>query len=162
MKKIIKDALITLEKDILTRMANKPPKVNQPKEANITEVMPVDIAKFMRDNNIPATADFDGEDNGYDGWEVGTLYLTWTVERLANQSEKDAMVHRRFNANAFPRIAKVMQAKNYKRLTPTLKEIKKHTVDLEGKYIKYNYIAAYRAGDFDKLAEYFKLYFKLP
>lgn len=71
-----------------------PVKKSVTQSISIMDVKPTELIQFMKDNNVPDTASFDGRDNGYDGWD--DILLSWQVEVDTTDGDKLAFKKKRF------------------------------------------------------------------
>lgn len=129
-------------------------RANSPKkefvEVDITDVNPMDLVEFMRENNIPYTAAFDISDD----WEYNcpspVLCYHKSVEKTDEEKINDAIAL--FNKYGNTAVLKALREAGYKRkkYSPNLKDIKAFG-DLYDMYINK---------DYDALKKYFALYFE--
>jgi len=120
------------------------------KKVDISDVLPIDLADFIKANDIPDNADFDGEENGYDGF-TGRLFLSWRITIPATDKYRDAIKVRRFNLRVFRSVGTALMANGYNRISNN-----------SGAYREFKNVSLYDmyiAGDFDKLARYYSLSF---
>lgn len=96
------------------RIAPKTKKVT--KSVDIIDVNPLDIPTFMKDNNIPDNAYFNGVDNGYDDWTVGEINLSWDIEVPTTDDDKFKFVKKKFNTDAHKFVFDELTSNGYKRL----------------------------------------------
>ncbi|QQO97445.1 hypothetical protein Molly5_151 [Maribacter phage Molly_5] len=120
---------------------------------DITDVSPRDIPKFMDDNKIPDTADWDGDENGYDGWYPGKIYLSWTVPTPTTL--EDHLIYRRrvFTTIMFQTLYHILIANGYTRKgfsSSKLRNFKGTTT--------YDMVVA---KEWERLEEYYLMSFKL-
>lgn len=119
------------------------------KSISILDVEPIELVSFMRDNNIPDDAYFDGKDNGYDAWN--DILLSWEVDVATTDKDKLDYCRRRFSDIAFNFIYKSLNSNGFKR-TPVmslfLKDYKDTTI--------YD---MYVNKEFDRLEKYYSNYF---
>jgi hypothetical protein len=116
---------------------------------SILDVNPLELIKFMKDNNIPDNASFGGRDNGYDGWD--DICLVWEVDEPTTETDKLKYKKKRFTSIAFQSVYQVLVNNNYKRVgynSRSLKQFDDTTV--YEMYIKK---------DFDRLVKYYSLPF---
>jgi hypothetical protein len=116
---------------------------------SILDVNPLELIKFMKDNNIPDNASFGGRDNGYDGWD--DICLVWEVDEPTTETDKLKYKKKRFTSIAFQSVYQVLVNNNYKRVgydSGSLKQFDDTTV--YEMYIKK---------DFDRLVKYYSLPF---
>lgn len=112
---------------------------------SIEEVKPADIAGFMDRNGIPDTADFDQYEN------YG-LSLCWDTIVPTTEKEQEDFRKRRFFDVAFSKLYPLLTSNGYKRVglnSGLLAQFDDTTV-----------YQMYKAGEFDRLASYYSLYFK--
>jgi hypothetical protein len=148
MKNLIIDALdeayIRLEKQI-------PQTKKEMKTISIGDVKPLELTKFMKDNDVPDDAYFSGRDNGYDGWEVGDIVLAWDIDVPTNEKEKLKYSKDRFRNIAWQYVYRSLTTNGYTRVgysSGLLKQFDDTTV--------YD---MYMDKDFDRLVKYYSLPF---
>ena len=150
MKDLIKEALI----DAWDNLANRlPTHKNAPRSIDISDVIPKDLLQFMKDNDVPEDADFDGVDNGYDGWEPYRIELSWEIKIPTTNLDRLAFAKKHFTSAAFKRVYDLLMTNGYKRVgfsTALLKEFDDTTV--------YD---MYCTNDWDRLVRYYSLPFNL-
>ena len=138
----LNESIVLLEKQI-------PQTKKKTESVSIIDVKPIDLSSFIKDNNIPNDACFDGKDNGYDGWD--DILLSWTIDIPTTDVDKLKFKRKRFDDIAFRRIYDLLIKSGYKRegcSTALLKQFDDTTVyDM---YINKN---------FDRLVKYYSLRF---
>lgn len=140
----LNDAFVVLDK-------RTPLTKTKTESMDIINVSPLDIASFMRDNNIPNDAYFDGRDNGYDAWDA--ILISWDV--AVPTTDKDKLIFKRdkFTGIAFKFVFDLLTTNGYKRVgysTALLKQFDDTTL--------YD---MYLNKDFDRLVKYYSLAFIL-
>lgn len=117
------------------------------KTISIIDVKPIDLLTFMKDNNIPENACFDGGDNGYDG------LLSWDVKVPNMEEDRVKYIADKFNkGTAFKFVYNKLISNGYKRIgfnSTYLKEFKNTT--------PYD---MFINKEMDKLVKYYSLFFK--
>lgn len=141
MKDLIKGAL----DDAYDILQKKVPETKiQIKSMSILDVKPVDLIKFMRDNNIPDSAYFNSDDD--------ETFLSWDIERAITEEEKIVFERYHFGFLAFKAVYRLLTEDGYKKVIAKSSSLTKFkgttTYDM---YITQN---------FDMLAEYYSLYFE--
>lgn len=116
---------------------------------DIENVAPLDLPRFMLENNIPDSASFGGEPNGYDAFDRACL----VYETIIPTSDKDKLEFNRrtFQTIAFKSVFEALTNAGYTRHgcnSHLFKQFDDATV--------YD---MYMAGDFDRLARYYSLSF---
>lgn len=137
------EAFVKLEKQV-------PQTKKQTKSISILDVKPLNLLEFMKANNVPDDADFDGKDNGYDGWN--DILLSWSIDVPTTDKDKLDFKRRRFSDVAFKCVYDLLTKNGYKRNgynTGLLKQFDDTTV--------YD---MYMSKDFDRLVKYYSLPFK--
>jgi len=119
---------------------------------DISDVNPVDLSKFMLDNNVPSDAYFDGNDDGYDGWCAGQVKLTWDINIPTTLDDHLKFKRKRFQSVAWAHLHPKLVASGYKRVGTNSSNFKQ----FDGTTLYDMYVA----GDFDRLAKYYSLTFK--
>jgi len=61
---------------------------------DIMDVKPLDLPNFMKENDIPDSAEFEGVDNGYDGYSG--FVLGWTTPIPTTEKDRAKWVEERF------------------------------------------------------------------
>ena len=117
---------------------------------SLRDVEPLKLIEFMRENNVPESAWFDGEDNGYDAFaDIGLMWYTQVPT-----SEKDKL---RFKVEHFDNIAwnfvrDILLANGYSICpfdTVLLREFK-----------GTNLYTMYTNGEFDRIFKFYSFRFK--
>lgn len=119
------------------------------KSISIIDVNPLELTSFMKKNNIPDDAVFDGRDNGYDAWD--DILLSWEVDVPTSAKDKDAFKRKRFTDIAFRKVYDSLKDKGYKRKgfdSSLLKQFKDTTL--------YD---MYTNQEFDRILQYYSMYF---
>lgn len=136
----LNDAFILLEKRV-------PQTKKETKYVNIEDVEPLDIVKFMKDNNIPNNAHFGGKPNGYDAFDE--ICLCYNIDVPTTNNEK--LIYKRYTYTtiAWKLIYDKLIKNGYKRIPfNSYNEFKNTTIyDM---YVKK---------DFDSLVRYYSLHF---
>ena len=120
------------------------------KSISIMDVNPMDLVSFMKENNVPDTAYFDGRDNGYDAFD--DILLSWKVEIPTTDQDKLKFKKKKFDSVAWNLVYKLFLENGYERTgynTGLLKQFDDTTV--------YD---MYIDKDFDRLFKYYSLRFK--
>ena len=120
-------------------------------EKSIMDVKPTELLDFMKENNIPDTADFSGHSNSYDAYDDFVLYWETTVP--STDADKDKERNHLFSQIAFKAVYDLLTANGYARhgfSTHLLKEFDDTTV-----------YKMYITKDFDRLLKYYSLPFSL-
>lgn len=136
------EAFIKFEKTI-------PQTKKQEQLVSIVDINPLDIAQFMKDNDIPSNAYFTGRDNGYDAWD--DICLGWEIDVPTTEKEKLKYKKRTFTNYAFQSVRKLLLENGYKNVgysTRLLYEFDDTTV-----------YEMYINKDFDRLVKYYSLPF---
>lgn len=146
------DLIMTALNDAMLSLDKQVPKTKLTlKSIDIDGVEPYDLPKFMYEHNVPKDADFDGYDNGYDGWEWGRVRLSWKVSIPTNEKDDLKYRRKRFTDIAWNRMYMLMLVSGYKRVgysTAHLKQFDDTTV--------YD---MFIANDFERLVKYYSLPF---
>ena len=140
--KALDDALILLEKRI-------PQTKKEIKYVNIEDVKPSELTQFMRDNNIPDDADFDGKPNDYDSFDE--VCLSFSVDIPTTEKDKLKFCRSAFTSIAWKFVYDLLIKNGYKRVgynTASLKQFYGATV--------YD---MYIDNDYDMLVKYYSLPF---
>lgn len=105
--KALDDALILLEKRI-------PQTKKEIKYVNIEDVKPSELTQFMKDNNIPDDADFDGKPNGYDSFDE--VCLSFSVDIPTTEKDKLKFCRSAFTSIAWKFVYDLLIKNGYKRV----------------------------------------------
>ncbi|MDA3780351.1 MAG: hypothetical protein PF487_09080 [Bacteroidales bacterium] len=124
----------------------------QIKSISIMDVNPLDLPVFMRDNNIPHDACFEGRNNGYDAWD--DIVLSWDIDVPTTEDDKLKFKRKHFRRIAFRFVFDLLVKNEYKRIGfgfnySKLKDFYDTTV--------YD---MYMNKDFDRLVNYYFLSFE--
>lgn len=129
---------------------NTPQTKKVEKTIRILDVKPIELPKFMRENNIPDDADFCGVDNGYDGWN--DFVLCWYVDAPLTESEQLENKKKRFTYLAYKSVYDLLTNNGYKRVPVDSSVFKA--------YSEASLFEMFMKKDFDWLATYYSFYFK--
>ncbi len=138
----LNDAFVVLEKRV-------PQTKKELKEVSISDVRPLYIVQFMKDNNIPDDASFGGVDNGYDGYSDICLY--WDIDVPTTDKDKLKFKRKAFSSIAHKYLYDLLIKNGYKRVgfnSGLLKQFDDTTV-----------FDMYANKDFDRLVKYYSLSF---
>lgn len=119
------------------------------KSISILDVKPIELLSFMRDNNIPDEAFFDGKDNGYDAWN--DILLSWKIDVPTTDKDKLDYCRRNFSSIAFRYIHKLLTSNSFKRIYPSSSVFN----EFKTTYIYDMYVNK----EFDGLEKYYSNYF---
>jgi len=146
----MKDLIIQALNDAIVILDNRIPQTKKKTiYVNIDDVKPADILSFMKDNDIPATAEFGGKPNGYDAFDE--VCLVYDVDIPTTEKDKLKAKKDRFTNIAFRAVYDLLIANGYKRVgyrSGLLKPFDNTTV--------YD---MYINKEFDRLVEYYSLPF---
>jgi hypothetical protein len=149
MKDLIKTALDQVAANLKTPSTKT---VVEFKSVSIMDVNPLDLVGFMKDNDIPADAYFDGRDNGYDAFD--DILLTWEVRTTLPTTDDDKIAYNRktFNNRAFRSVYALLTANGYKR--------KGYNTGLLKQFDDTTFYDMYISGAYDRLVDYYSLPFE--
>lgn len=121
------------------------------KSVSIIDVSPLELLQFMKDNDIPDSAYFDGKDNGDNGWS--DILLSWQVDVPTTDEDKLKFKRRRFTDIAWKLVYNTLtnSKDGYKRVGYNSGELKR--------FDNTTVYDMYMTGDFDRLVEYYSLPF---
>jgi hypothetical protein len=86
--------------DLKNKVDGLTPKTKkETKSMSIIDVSPLNIVSFMKENNIPEDAYFNGADNGYDAWD--DILLSWNIDVPTTEKDKLDFKRKTFNSNVF-------------------------------------------------------------
>jgi hypothetical protein len=146
MKELIEQALNECYFDVEKQI---PKTKKKTKSISVLEVPPIELLEFMKENNIPDTAWFNGKGNGYDGYD--DFILEWDIEVPMTEEDKLSFRKNRFNSWCYGRVNKLLSNNGYKRADydrMALQEFKDTTIfDL------------YMNKDFDRIVKYYSIWF---
>jgi len=140
--KALDDALILLEKRI-------PQTKKEIKYVNIDDVTPLELIQFMKDNNIPDDADFDGKPNDYDSFDE--VCLSFSVDIPTTEKDKLKFCRSAFTSIAWKFVYDLLIKNGYKRVGYNSALLK-----------PFEWTSAYEMyinNDYDMLVEYYSLPF---
>lgn len=148
MKDLIIEVLNKVEKKVNKQIPSTKKDI---KSIDITDVNPWDLVDFMKDNNVPSDAYFDGYENGYDAWSAGYIKLSWEIYIPTNNKEKLKFKKNLFNNIAFKHVYDILTKNGYKRVgfNATLLRYFNDTTVYD----------MYMNKDFDRLVKYYSLPF---
>lgn len=141
-KKALDDAFILLEKRI-------PQTKKEIKYVNIEDVKPSELIQFMRDNNIPDDADFDGKPNAYDSFDE--VCLSFSVDIPTTKKDKLKFCRSAFTSIAWQFVYDLLIKNGYKRVGYNSALLK-----------PFQWTSAYEMyidNDYDSLVKYYSLSF---
>jgi len=142
MIQVLEEAFALLERQV-------PQTKKETKSISILNVKPLELTSFMKANDVPDNARFDGKDNGYDAWD--DLLLAWEIDVPTTDKDKLFFKRKKFNDVAFRFMYNSLTKNGFKRVgfdTGLLTEFRGVTV--------YD---MYVAKDFDRLVRYYSLPF---
>lgn len=114
---MISELIISTIESIYNSLLGTEPKFhNVERSIDISDVRPCDLLDFMNVNGIPLDADFDGYNNGYDGWEPQRLKLSWFAPEPTTKADHERYYKTIVNNRAFKAVYDVMLANGYKRI----------------------------------------------
>lgn len=105
MKEQVIEALTTLLKKI---KLSTPLVESYTRSLSLEDVIPCNLSKFMKENNIPDDSWFFSDDEDE--------YICWTAEKEATPEYMEKDTRRRFRNKAFPNIYKLYISNGYKRV----------------------------------------------
>lgn len=154
-KKALDEAFVLLQKQVpQTKMCTK--------SIGIDEVKPTDLIKFMEDNNIPDTAYFDCSESHF---SLFVPMLSWSIDIPTTDKEKLDFKNRRFHDIAFKSVYNSLTTNGYKRVSANHdKRISYKRINSSISSIilfdQKSIYDIYMDKDFDKLIEFYSLYFQ--
>jgi hypothetical protein len=140
--KALTDAFGLLEKQVPQTKTIK-------KSVSILDIKPKDIISFMRDNDIPDNAFFDGKDNGYDGWN--DILLSWDISVPTTDKDKLKFKRNRFTDIGWKFIYELLTNNGYKRLG--------YNSALAKQFDDTTVYDMFIGNDFDRLVQYYSIRF---
>jgi hypothetical protein len=149
----MKNLIVRALYDAIVKVNNQVPTTKKEiVEVTIEDVQPLDLLKFMQDNNIPENASFSTTHSEY---AIGTTVnpcLYYYVDVKTTEKEKTDFIKNRFTSVAWKFVYDLLTNNGYKRVgfnSGLLKNFKDTTV--------YD---MYIAKDFDRLVEYYSMPFQ--
>lgn len=111
----MKDLIIQALNDALPILESRTPQTKkETKYVNIEDVKPLDIIKFMKDNDIPEDADFGGKPNSYDAFDE--VCLVYDIDILTTEKDKLKYKRRVFSDIVFEIVYNLLTKNGYKRI----------------------------------------------
>jgi hypothetical protein len=110
---------------------------------SIIEVKPIELLDFMKDNDIPDNAEF--------AFDEEDVYLCWDVEVPMTSADKIEWLKEMFEAYAFTYVRKVLTKNGYKRVGV-----------YSSQFVKFDDqtpFDLYAKGEFDRLVDFYTMYF---
>ncbi len=140
--KALNDSIIILDK-------RTPQTKKETVYISIEDVNPLELAKFIIDNNIPNDCYFNGKPNSYDSFDIVCL----SYEINVPTTEKEILKYKRdkFNTIAFKEVFNSLTNNGYKRVG--------FNSGLLRKFDNVILFDAYTNKDFDTLVSYYSLSF---
>lgn len=155
----MKDLIINaLDGAFLTLERQVPQTKKKSETASILDVKPSELISFMKSNDIPNDAYFSCTGNG-DDWN--DIVLAWEISVPTTEKDKLEFKNRRFHDIAFKSVYDLLTSNGYKRMTErdrgriSFSKSSPHIVMFDKKTVYEMYIDK----DFDKLVEYYSLYY---
>lgn len=148
MKKLIIEAL----REAFDMLEKQVPKTKKVVKTSCSILgMPIsELPRFVKDNNIPEDAMFDGVPNQYDG--LDDIVVSWKIEVPTTDAEKLEYKRRRFKDVAWKIVYHKLLDNGYKRISNFSSSSLKPFEDL-------NHYDLFVENNFDTLLEYYKIYF---
>jgi hypothetical protein len=140
----LNDAIIVLDKRV-------PQTKKETIYENIEGISPLDISRFIIENNIPKDAYFGGKPNDYDSFD--TVCLCYDIDVPMTEQDKLKIKRKTFSTIAYKLVFDLLIKSGYKRVgfnSGKLKEFDDTTV--------YD---MFITKDFDRLVKYYSLSFNL-
>lgn len=145
----MKDLIVTALNEAYENINNRIPQTKKETVyAYIEDVEPLELVDFMKSNNIPDNAYFGGEPNSYDSFD--RVCLCWQIDVLTTDKDRLKFVKTQFN-NSFGKVNKFLSDNGYKR--------KGFNSGLLRQFDDTTVYDMYINKDFDRLVEYYSLYF---
>ena len=148
----MKNLLIPLLDTAYNKLIQQIPKTKRTvRTIPINNISPMELPDFINNNNIPKDCWFHMDDCGvFSSFE---LELAWYVDIPTTEKDGVDYCRKRFTSVAWSIIYKDMLENGYKRIGVNSAEFKK--------YKDTTIYDMYMEKDFDRLAQYYSLYFKL-
>lgn len=147
----MKDLIIKALDIAMAKLDSSAPLVKKTyKSISILNVKPIDILSFMKENNVPDDAEFDGNDNGCDAWD--DVLLVWYANELTTDKDKVDYKRKKFNSfTAFINVHNILTTSGYKR--------QGSSSNLFKQFDDTTVYDMYMGKDFDRLVKYYSLSF---
>ncbi len=146
----MKEHIMKVLDDVYNDLLKQTPKTKkQTKSLSIFNTKPIDLISFMKENNIPDDAYFDGRDNGYDAFD--DILISWDIIIPTTDDDKLSFIKQRFDSYSFRKIHDLFIKNGYIRIRGNYKELK----PFENKS-RYD---MYKNGEFDELLKYYSIVF---
>ena len=135
----------------LEKLENRVPQTkNKENFISLRDVEPLKLMEFMRENNVPEDAWFDGEDNGYDAFaDIG---LMWYTQVPTSGKDKLLFKVERFDNIAWNFVRDILVSNGYK-ICPMDSELLR---EFKGT----NLYTMYTNGEFDRILKFYSFRFK--
>ncbi|MFW6219979.1 MAG: hypothetical protein ACOC33_03990 [bacterium] len=112
----MKDLIIAALNDAMTLLIKQIPQTKKKiKSIDISDISPSELTQFMKKNNIPDTVYFDGRNNSYDAWDIGTIVLSWEINVPTTDEDKLKFKKQRFSTIAWKFVYDILIKNGYKR-----------------------------------------------
>lgn len=147
----MKDILIQALDTAFEVMNSVPPQTKRVvKKISIDNVEPLQLQRFIKDNNIPKRAYFGGHGNVEEG--ESEAFLCWDIEEPLSSVEQRKHDIKKFDRQAWYTVYKWLTNEGYKRCGCNTSEFKQ--------FEDTTILDMYIENDFDRLAKYYSLFFK--
>lgn len=148
----MRELIIAALKEAFDKLEKQVPKTKKvTKTSNsIFGMSLLELPKFVKDNNIPENAIFDGVDDHYNGFD--DFVLSWEIEVPTTDADKLEYKRRRFKAISWRLVYHKLLGNGYKRIFTFSSQSLK---PFEG----LSHYDLFIENNFDTLLEYYKLYF---
>lgn len=135
----------------LEKLENRVPQTkNKENFISLRDVEPLKLMEFMRENNVPEDAWFDGEDNGYDAFsDIG---LMWWTEIATTQQDKLKFKTKRFDDIAWNCVRDILVANGYKVCPIDYGFLREFKFD--------NLYTMYTKGEYERIFKFYSFRFK--
>lgn len=135
----------------LEKLENRVPQTkNKENFISLRDVEPLKLMEFMRENNVPEDAWFDGEDNGYDAFsDIG---LMWWTKIATTQQDKLKFKTKRFDDIAWNCVRDILVANGYKVCPIDYGFLREFKFD--------NLYTMYTKGEYERIFKFYSFRFK--
>lgn len=142
----MRDLIIAALNDAFSILDSKVPSTKKKYvDVRIDDIKPTELLKYMKDNNIPDCAEFDVDDNS-------KPILTYEITVPTTEKDKLEIKKKMFDNIAFSSISKTLTENGYYRTS--------FSSNLLSKFRNDSRYDLYLAKDYDRLVEYYSLYYK--
>lgn len=152
MKELIKIALDIIHEELQNKLPKTKKTKKKLKSINISSIDPLELGEFIENNEIPDNAYFSVSDCDGGIMSYNEPCLDWYIDIPTTEEDKLKYYKDRFNKTAWHSVRPILLDNGYKRThfnSVKFREFKNTSI-----------VEMYTNKDFDKLEQYYSLYFK--